>query len=114
MGQQDPTAANNYTWYRLYNDGWIEQGGVVPMTSPYGLKTVVFPAAMSSTDFTVSFSIRNTSTSTDNITYRQGSVWNLTTTSFDCYDDDILAKHWQVSGYAATIPTYSKVQCIRY
>ena len=24
-----PTAANNYSWYRLYSDGWIEQGGRV-------------------------------------------------------------------------------------
>jgi hypothetical protein len=24
---QEPTAANNYTWYRKYADGWVEQGG---------------------------------------------------------------------------------------
>lgn len=24
---QVPTAANNYTWYRKYADGWVEQGG---------------------------------------------------------------------------------------
>ena len=24
---QEPTAANNYTWYRKYDDGWVEQGG---------------------------------------------------------------------------------------
>ena len=24
---QEPTAENNYTWYNLYNDGWVEQGG---------------------------------------------------------------------------------------
>ena len=26
---QAPTAENNYTWYRLYADGWVEQGGTV-------------------------------------------------------------------------------------
>ena len=25
---QEPTAANNYTWYRKYADGWVEQGGI--------------------------------------------------------------------------------------
>ena len=25
---QKPTAANNYTWYRKYADGWVEQGGI--------------------------------------------------------------------------------------
>ena len=24
---QLPTAENNYTWYRLYKSGWVEQGG---------------------------------------------------------------------------------------
>lgn len=24
---QEPTPSNNYTWYRLYRSGWIEQGG---------------------------------------------------------------------------------------
>ena len=24
---QAPTAANDYTWYRKYSDGWVEQGG---------------------------------------------------------------------------------------
>lgn len=90
------------SWYRLYADGWVEQGGVLPMTSPYGPKTVVLPVVMSSTNFTVSFSIQQTSNSTNNITYRQGSFWNLTTTSFDCYDDGVIAKHWLVSGQSAT------------
>lgn len=26
---QLPTAQNNYTWYRLYKSGWVEQGGKI-------------------------------------------------------------------------------------
>ena len=26
---QVPTSANNYTWYRKYASGWVEQGGYV-------------------------------------------------------------------------------------
>lgn len=28
VSKQDPTADNNYTWYRKYSDGWVEQGGL--------------------------------------------------------------------------------------
>ena len=27
VGFQAPTSENNYTWYRLYKSGWVEQGG---------------------------------------------------------------------------------------
>lgn len=30
---QYPTAENNYTWYRKYSDGWVEQGGLLPIES---------------------------------------------------------------------------------
>ena len=26
---QEPTAENNYTWYRLYKSGWVEQGAFI-------------------------------------------------------------------------------------
>lgn len=28
VGFQAPTAANDYTWYRKYKSGWVEQGGI--------------------------------------------------------------------------------------
>ena len=28
VASQLPTAENNYTWYRLYKSGWLEQGGL--------------------------------------------------------------------------------------
>ena len=30
---QVPTDLNNYTWYRLYKSGWIEQGGIVDVAA---------------------------------------------------------------------------------
>lgn len=30
---QKPTAENNYTWYRLYASGWVEQGGILVVAS---------------------------------------------------------------------------------
>ena len=43
---QEPTAANNYTWYRKYADGWVEQGG-----QANGNKTVSLPITMSDANY---------------------------------------------------------------
>lgn len=44
---QVPTAANDYTWYRKYADGWVEQGGTLPNTSGWANHTVTLPITMS-------------------------------------------------------------------
>ena len=55
---QEPTAANNYTWYRLYADGWVEQGGTTSNftnTAAYTSdnKVVSLPVAMANTKYDV-------------------------------------------------------------
>lgn len=50
---QAPTAANNYTWYRLYKNGWIEQGGVISSIASGSSKTGTLPVAMSNTNYTL-------------------------------------------------------------
>ena len=45
---QTPTAENNYTWYRKYKSGWIEQGGQI------NSGTIIFPIPFSSTLYTIS------------------------------------------------------------
>lgn len=46
---QAPTAANNYTWYRKYKSGWVEQGGVSG-----GSNTVItLPVEMADTNYTL-------------------------------------------------------------
>ena len=52
---QAPTDLNNYTWYRKYKSGWVEQGGA--MTFPVAgasmaTKTITFPIAMANTNYT--------------------------------------------------------------
>lgn len=39
---QAPTDLNNYTWYRKYKSGWVEQGGrcTVPATNSYNSSSV--------------------------------------------------------------------------
>lgn len=52
---QLPTAQNNYTWYRKYKSGWVEQGGLVESTSTdYQEQTVLLPVEMTNERYTVS------------------------------------------------------------
>jgi len=47
---QTPTAQNNYTWYRKYKSGWVEQGGRTSASNS-GTKTVSLPVTMSDTNY---------------------------------------------------------------
>ena len=47
---QLPTADNNYTWYRLYKSGWVEQGGRGGALEN-GAKIITLPIAMADTNF---------------------------------------------------------------
>ena len=59
---QAPTAENNYTWYRKYSSGWVEQGGHVSDSSGDG--SVSLPIAMLDTNYYI-FAI-NEQTSNEN------------------------------------------------
>lgn len=53
---QAPTAANGYTWYRKYADGWVEQGCLncnLPAQSEYtgACATLSFPIVMAGKDY---------------------------------------------------------------
>ena len=47
---QLPTADNNYTWYRLYKSGWVEQGGRGGALEN-SAKIITLPIAMADTNF---------------------------------------------------------------
>lgn len=50
---QAPTAENNYTWYRKYEDGWVEQGGVLTATGSSSEVQKVLMIPMADTNFSV-------------------------------------------------------------
>lgn len=52
---QAPTAENNYTWYRKYADGWVEQGGITATTSG-NPASVTYPVVMSDSNYTLNVS----------------------------------------------------------
>ena len=54
---QEPTAANNYTWYRKYKSGWVEQGGLqtgnvsIAYGSEGNLGVITLPVIMKNTSY---------------------------------------------------------------
>ena len=105
MEEQAPTAANDYTWYRLYNDGWVEMGG------KSSSKTVSLPVIMVNTNYeTIINTLYNNS---GNALYNDLGYVSTTTTSFT-KSGNASVFNWVIYGMAATAPTYNKIQCIRY
>ena len=103
---QRPTAENNYTWFRKYASGWVEQGGRITTTNTWGVATATLPIEMADTNYTIFITdIRpDTTAFTDqtNTTNRhttRSSVANITTTSFQHQTHDTIS--WLVSGMAA-------------
>jgi len=50
---QAPTADNNYTWYRKYASGWVEQGAQI--TAPTNRTPIIFPIAFSNANYYFNF-----------------------------------------------------------
>ena len=49
---QVPTAENNYTWYRKYASGWVEQGGYIASTSASSSNVLItLPVEMADTNY---------------------------------------------------------------
>lgn len=103
---QSPDAGNNYTWYRKYKSGWVEQGGVgTPnVSSPFKAE---FPIEMLNTQYTLIATSKSPS-STSNTTPHGCHYTTKNTT--DCSiitlkgssGDWISAEvNWYVCGFAA-------------
>lgn len=108
--QQDPTSANSYTWYKLYSNGWVEQGGIVAATTSSGgifSQTVTLPKAMTDNNYVV---LANPYRNNDFVayegfylavtTYCTTTTVHLRTYGYNTsqYIDGV---KWEVKGYAA-------------
>lgn len=98
---QKPTADNNYTWYNLYADGWVEQGGFGSGADWKNIY-VSLPIEMSNVNYTpIITTIRNANPNTED---GQNTVRTISTTGFVATSGvgDSTTISWQVSGYAAS------------
>lgn len=89
---QYPTAENSYTWFRLYSDGWVEQGGI------YNASALTYLITMADTNYTMFLQPMDTS---GNYAMR---CQNLTTTgaSIQTAASQWHNYSWQVSGMSAS------------
>jgi len=106
---QAPTAGNNYTWYRKYKSGWVEQGGTQTGTGSYAKVTVNLPVTMADANYHASGAIAWANESTwytssgatggmRAITDVSGAITDKTTVSFSI--QGFSAHTWYVCGMA--------------
>ncbi len=77
---QTPSAENNYTWYRKYKSGWVEQGQGLIYAKSSTVTTHTLPIEMSNTNYTIAITSNMGNSATGG--YSSG-VDNITTTSFN-------------------------------
>lgn len=106
---QAPTSGNNYTWYRKYADGWVEQGGIVDNGSSTTTwsSAVTFPVEMSDTNYSYQVTPKLESFNTNGCA--MGAIYQNTTTGFTL---EVTSKYsnagntqqaaWRVEGMAAS------------
>ena len=98
----------NGNWYRLYNDGWIEQGGIVNGTSAYNQPaTITFEKTMSDTNYHISIFARvgriRCGSGGDHVDIGVGTSTSTTGISlyFGGSDERPSKICWKVEGYIA-------------
>ena len=96
---QAPTAQNNYTWYRKYADGWVEQGGILSVASD-SQAVATLPVIMADTNYTITNGFQDTSGTKRN---NPVMILDASTTSITLGHQagTTMKCHWQVSGMAA-------------
>lgn len=109
IGFQRPNFENNFTWYRLYSDGWVEQGGIKKAIANNSNFLQPLPITMADGNYTVTIAQCASDNSGYEGFYRNhGAVLARTTTTVtlsnrrfngtDTYTIDIM---WEVKGMSA-------------
>lgn len=94
---QAPNAGNNYTWYRKYADGWVEQGGTYGGSQN---QTISLLVEMADNKYSLMLSFSTTSGNAP--VYSSYAYRDKTTTSFVAINSGSINGDWQVSGMAAS------------
>ncbi len=95
---QKPIEGNDYLWYNLYSDGYVEQGGKVGALDNSRV-TVTLPVEMSNSSYSAVATGQNSETASD---FAVAVVTPTTTQIIIASNASYgLGATWQVSGYAA-------------
>lgn len=100
---QAPTAQNNYTWYRKYADGWVEQGGSEVSVAEMSTVPITLPVVMADTSYSAVAQNNTRDTSADaESTIGIEKTSTTTVTLFAHYlNPNTVTASWQISGMAA-------------
>lgn len=110
IASQTPTSANNYTWYRKYKSGWVEQGGRHDGDTEIG--QVNLHITMANTSY-AAYATRIVETTADDAAAISLQVRNMSTTGFQVRQTYSTSDHngtgrgpgyaynWMVFGMAA-------------
>ena len=93
------TYVNGASWYRVYSDGWCEQGGI--NTQSIGSQsTVNLLKNYKDTSYLVMVSNQSTSFVNDTANKFQINIYNKTTSSFGTWvDSSFIGQCWETKGY---------------
>jgi hypothetical protein len=97
---QVPTAQNNYTWYRKYADGWVEQGGVATTTNTSTPTQCNLPVAMADGGYCITYGPTTQSMAAVFLAGKQTTYFSVIT-GLQNVGYFAASFNWQVSGMAA-------------
>lgn len=75
--RQEPSAENNYTWYRKYKSGWVEQGGFLNGTTS-AVNSVTLPIEMADTNYTVNATLKSNTVAGSGGSWANGNAYSTT------------------------------------
>jgi hypothetical protein len=89
-------------WYRLYADGWVEQGGLfdTPNNTAGVENNVVLPLPMANDKYTATIGIHNTTNDTGMYLFVASKTTTAITFKSNISSASLADQNWQVSGYA--------------
>lgn len=93
---QFPTAENNYTWFRKYKSGWVEQGGYYTGPGTITEVTLLFPVSFTTTCYCIHKNIAHDGTAA--ISERLGWFYNKQTDSAKTYSGPNFSFDWIAFG----------------
>jgi len=93
------TYVNGKSWYRVWSDGWLEQGG---LCTSHNLQTISLLKPFNNTDYSINLTETALANSAID-TSRNDQIISKTTSSFYCYinNSNNVGAYWKACGYGA-------------
>lgn len=105
---QEATAQNDYSWYRLYDDGWVEQGGIHSANNG----TINLLIEMANNNYAVIRFNKNTSIQSYYPSWVVG--YNDRYTTYFTFGYVVPPNVWEVRGMSDRGATQQNILCIKY